>query len=361
MIRALYGLKAILRKEFMHIRRERSTLVFALGIPMMQMLLFGYAVNYDVRYVRTVVLDQDRSRESREYLASLNNTHYLQIVGAVSTPDAAATALRNGSARVAVIVPPDFSQRYGTARPPEVQVLVDGSDSQVANPAIEALQSPTASQNVNIQPRIDVLFNPDSKTAVYTIPGLIAIILQLVTVTLTAFSLVRERESGSLDQLMVTPVGRLALMLGKILPYAALSSCEFLGVLFLARLIFDVPLRGSFLLLAGLSVIFIVCTLSLGLLISTLAKTQGEALQFTMITVLPSILLSGYISPLETLPGPLMILSNIFPVTHFMKITRGIMVRGATFTDLLTPILALCAITVVLIAAATLRFRKTVE
>lgn len=361
MTRALYGLRAVLRKEFMHIRREPSTLFFALLIPMMQMMLFGFAVNYDVRYVRTVVVDQDRSRESRDYLASLNNTHYLEIVGAVSTPAQAAEALRSGEARVAVIIPPDFAENYGTNHPPQVQALVDGSDSTVATPAIEALRGPPSFSATGVEPRIDVLFNPEARTEVYTIPGLIAVILQLVTVTLTAFSLVRERESGSLDQLMVTPVGRLALMLGKILPYALLSSCEFIFVIVVARLMFDIPLRGSFVILSGLAVIFIVCALSLGLLISTVARTQGEALQLTMLTVLPSILLSGYISPLETLPGPLTILSNIFPVTHFMKITRGIMVRGASLGDLWTPIFALCLITVVLLTAATLRFRKTVS
>lgn len=362
MIRSLYGFAAIVRKEFMHIRREPSTLFFALVIPMLQMTLFGFAVNYDVRNIRTVVVDQDRSRESRAYIASLTNTHYLEVIGGVARPDDAARSLRNGQARVAVLIPPDFARRYGTSTPPQVEVLVDGSDSQVANPALQAVRGlSTPSSGAVIDGRITVLFNPNSRTQTYTIPGLIAVIVQMVTVTLTAFSLVRERESGSLDQLMVTPVGRLGLMLGKILPYAALSSFEFLGVLYAARLIFDVPLKGSFLLLAGLAVLFIVCTLSLGLLISTVAKTQAEALQFTMLTILPSILLSGYIAPLETLPGPLTILSQIFPTTHFIQITRGIMVRGATLTDLLPSILALAAITVCLLTAATLRFRKTVS
>lgn len=344
----------------MHIRREPSTLVFALVIPIMQMLLFGFAINYDVRYINTVV-DQDRSRESREYLESLGNTHYLQIIGSVGNQDDAASALRSGAARVALVIPPNFARNYGTSHPPQVQVLVDGSDSQVANPAIQAFKGGLSTEAAAVQPRINVLFNPNSRTQIYSIPGLMAVIIQMVTVTLTAFSLVRERESGSLDQLMVTPVGRLGLMLGKLLPYAALSSAEFLGILFAARVIFDVPLRGPFFLLAGLAVLFIVCTLSLGLLISTVAKTQAEALQFTMLTILPSILLSGYIAPLETLPGPLMILSQIFPTTHFIRITRGIMVRGATFADLSTSIYALLAITLVLLTAATLRFRKSVS
>lgn len=356
-MKALYGFWSIALKEFLHIRRDRFTLIFALVTPMIQLLLFGFAVDYDVRYIRTLVVDQDRSQESRAYLDRLRSTHYLEIVGAEDTPEVAEAALRKGDARVAVVIPPDFARRYGTSRPPQVRVMIDGSDSQVANPARLAFSTPGVG---SVEARLDVRYNPNSRTQVYTIPGLVGVILQLVTVTLTSFSLVRERESGTLDQLMVTPVGPLGLMLGKLIPYAILASAEFFGVLLLAWLIFDVPVVGSLWVFTPLALLFVVAGLAMGLLISTIATNQAQALQFALLTTLPSILLSGYIAPVETLPGPLAILSRVFPVTYFIAIARGIMVRGAGFSDVLTPALSLAALTIVLITIAALRFRKTI-
>lgn len=319
------GLWSIAYKESLHIRRDRTTLVFALMVPLMQMLIFGFAINYDVRHVRAVVVDQDRSRESREYVASLANTQYLDIIGPAATPAAAREALQRSDARVAIIIPANFARRLGTATAPQVQVLLDGSDGQVANPARLAFSSPSGTRAVDV--RLEVLYNPNSRTAVYTIPGLVGVILQLVTVTLTAFSLVKERESGTLDQLMVTPVGRLGLMLGRLIPYAVLASVEFFGVILVSRIVFNVPVVGNIFLLSILALLFVVASLGLGLLISTAAQNQAQALQFSQLTLLPSILLSGYIAPRETLPGPLAILSQFIPATHFISISRGIMVR----------------------------------
>lgn len=356
----LAGLGSIAFKEFLHIRRDRTTLIFALITPLLQLLIFGFAINYNVRNIRTVVVDQDRSRESREYLAAVKNMQYLEVIGSLDSPFEATDVLRRGDARVAIIIPPDFARRLGTANPPQVRVMLDGSDSQVANPARLAILGLSTTPSKTIEPRMEVLYNPSSLTANYTIPGLVGVILQLVTVTLTAFSLVRERESGTLDQLMVTPVSTLGLMFGKLIPYALLASIEFLGVLVLAKIVFGVAVVGSIPLLAGLAVLFIVAALALGLLISTVAENQAQALQYALLTLLPSILLSGYIAPRETLPGPLAILSLAFPVTHFITISRGIMVRGAGFNDLLPSVIALASIAIVLIAFAAGRFRKTV-
>jgi ABC-type multidrug transport system permease subunit len=360
-VNALRGLASIARKEFLHIRRDPTTLVFALLTPMLQLMLFGFAVNYDVRHIATLVVDQDRSRESREYIASLQNTEYLQVVRYSSNAEDAPTALRSGEARVAVIIPPDFSSRWGTASPPQVQLLLDGSDSSVANPAKLAFSAPNTNSPPPVEARTTVLYNPDNRTAVYTVPGLLCVILQLVTVTLTSFSLVRERETGTLDQLMVTPVGRLGLMLGKLLPYAGLASLEFFGVLFLARTIFNVPLAGSLWLLAALAVLFIIAALAMGLLISTLAQNQAQSLQFTLLTTLPSILLSGYIAPRETLPGFLTLVSYLFPVTYFIGIARGIMVRGAGLAEIWPNVVGLIIVGSVLLAISTARFRKSVS
>jgi ABC-type multidrug transport system permease subunit len=362
MIPALSGFESVVRKEFLHLRRDPATLVFALLTPMMQFLLLGYAINYDIRHIPTVVVDMDRSRESRSYIASLSNTQYLEIVGYRSTPEQAGDALRSNSARVAVIVPPDFSRRYGTATPPTVRVLLDGSDSQVAMPARLAFNRPPDDlRSLTVEPRFDVLFNPQMRTQVYTIPGLLGVILQLVTVSLTSFSFVREREQGTLEQLMVSPVGRLALTLGKLIPYFVLATLELIGFTLLGRMIFDVPIAGSFSLLFLLSLPFIFASLSLGLLISSVARTQGQALQMTLLTTLPSVLLTGYIAPRETLPGALYLLSGCLPVTYFIQIARGVMVRGATFSDLAIPTLGLLVLTGILMTLTTTRFKKQME
>jgi ABC-type multidrug transport system permease subunit len=360
MILLLYGFRAIAAKEFLHIRRDPTTLIIALVIPLLQLVLFGFALDFDVRHVPTGVVDMSRSRESRDYLQSLRNTQYLDIVALLPSAEAAEDAVRRNTIRVAVIIPPDFARRYGTANPPSVHVLLDGSDSQVAGPARNALTRPvTAAGPGAIDVRTDVLFNPQMRTQVYTIPGLVGVLLQLVTVSLTSFSLVREREQGTLEQLMVSPVGRLGLMIGKLVPYFLLALVELVAILFLGRLIFNVHIAGSFPLLILLASPFILAALSMGLFISTVAQNQAQAMQLSLLTTLPSILLSGYIAPRDTLPGPLYLFSDILPVTHFILICRGIVVRGAGLYDLFPSVLALLLITLVFIVGATTRFRKS--
>ncbi len=340
-------------KETLHIRRDISTAFFALLLPMMQLTLFGFAIDFDVRQVATVVVDYDQSRESRDYIQSLQNTENLKINGYLSSPEEALEQIRRGAARVAIVIPPDFSR----SDKPQVSVMIDGSDSQVANPARLAVLKPQTDPPVDV--RVEMLYNPNNRTEVYTIPGLLGIILQLVTVALTSFSLVREREQGTLEQLMVSPVSRLGLMLGKITPYFCLAMVELVLVIMAARTVFDTPLKGSFWLLWLLSIPFVLAGLSLGLAISTVAQNQAQAMQLTMLTFLPSVLLSGYLAPRETLPLPLLTLSNLIPVTWYIKVTRGIMVRGAGLADLWVPLLCLCSITGALVAFSTTRFRKS--
>jgi len=386
----LFGFRAVAIKELLHLRRDPATFVIALLIPMVQLTIFGFAADFDVRHIPTVVVDFDRSRESRDYLAKLVNTQYVQVVGYVNSPDEAIAALKRGSARVAVIIPPDFARLSRSGSPtigsaggnsdsvppglgargpdssspiigdsgvPQVRILIDGSDSQVASRARQALLMPAGTPSVDV--RVAMLFNPDMRTQVFMIPGLIAVILQLVTISLTAFSLVREREQGTLEQMMVTPVGRLGLMLGKLTPYAGIAFIEMLTVLIVGRVVFDVQIAGSVVLLLLLSIPFIVAALSLGLLISTIAQNQAQALQFTLLITLPSILMSGFVFPRDTMPGVLYLVSEVIPVTYFLDIIRGIVVRGAGFSDLWTSAAALIVISVVLLAISTSRFRKS--
>ncbi len=367
------GYLAIALKELLHLRRDPTTLVIALVIPVIQLTIFGFAIDFDIRHIKTVVVDMDRSRESRAYITVLHNTQYIEVAGYLPGPEDAEEALRKGSARVAVIIPPDFSRsRPGATR--SIKVLIDGSDNQVATRARLAFLAAGAAQIGRIGPigpirkdqppkvdaRINMLFNPDMKTSTFMIPGLIGVILQLVTVSLTAFSLVREREQGTLEQLMVSPVGRLGLMLGKLTPYAGLAFLEMVAVLIIGWLVFDVHVAGSTILLLLMSIPFIVATLSLGLFISTVAQNQAQALQMALLITMPSILMSGFVFPRETMPGPLYLLSFAIPVTWFLDILRGIVVRGAGFADLIPSLIALLILTTILLALSTSRFRKSI-
>jgi ABC-type multidrug transport system permease subunit len=357
---SLSGLTSVAVKELVHLRRDPATLVIALLIPVLQLTLFGFAIDFDIRHIKTVVVDMDRSRESRAYLDTVRNTQYLDIAGFVATTEQAEAALRSGEMRVAVIIPPDFARRSVPGDTPQVRVLIDGSDNQVATRArLAFLATGSRPSQGAVDARINMVFNPEMRTAVFMIPGLIGVILQLVTVSLTSFSLVREREQGTLEQLMVSPVGRLGLMLGKLLPYSVLAMFEMVAVLVLGHIVFDVRVAGSVLLLLTLSVPFVVAALSLGLLISTIAQNQAQALQITLLITLPSILMSGFIFPRETMPGPLYLVTFVLPVTFFLDILRGIVVRGAGLLELWPSVLALLIVSTALLALSTARFSKS--
>ncbi|MBS1728902.1 MAG: ABC transporter permease [Armatimonadetes bacterium] len=358
---AFYGLKSIVVKEWMHLKRDRTTLFIALLMPMLQLTIFGYAIDFDVRHIPTAVVDLDRSRESRTYLSKLAATGYLDIVSRPNSADQAADMVRAGDVKVVVTILSGFSRETLAGRPGPVGVMVDGSDSQVALRARSAFMSGSPAATSGVDPRLTVLYNPTSRTATFMIPGLMAVILQMVSVTLTAFSIVREKENGTLEQLMVTPVSRLGLMVGKILPYLGLAMVELGVVLVAANIVFDVPSKGSLIALTVMTLPFVFASLAIGLLISTVSKTQAQALQLVQLTLLPSILLSGYVAPRDTMPGWLYFVSAFFPATHYVQITRGIMVRGAYFMDLLTPFFALILLAMVLVLISARQFRKSLN
>jgi ABC transporter DrrB family efflux protein len=356
---ALYGYRSVAIKELLHLQRDRLTVVMALLLPVIQLSLYGFAIDFDVRHIRTMAVDLDRSRESRAYLDTLRNTQYLDIAGYLATPEEAEEKMRRGECRVAVIIPPDFARRVGTREPQTVRVLIDGSDSQVALRARMAFLRPSAPAPGVAEARFNVMYNPQMRTPTFMIPGLIGVLMQIVTVSLTSFSLVREREQGTLEQLMVSPVGRLGLMLGKLTPYAFLAMVEMGAVLLIGSLAFDVQVAGSLVTLFLLTIPFVIASLAMGLLISTVAQNQAQALQFTLLTMMPSILLSGFIFPRETMPGFIYLITFAFPVTFYLEILRGVVVRGAGLLDLTPSLLSLLAITAILLALSTLRFRKS--
>jgi ABC transporter DrrB family efflux protein len=377
-----YGLVAILVKEFVHLRRQPMTLFFMLLVPVFQTLIFGYAIQTRIENIPTIVYDLDGRRHSRELIEAFQNTQVFKIIGRVTDDESFRRAMTSGRAKVGLRIPPQYSDYLLSGEQIQVQVLIDGSDSQVASTALNAANmlgiqtsirlakvrgeaadagpsrdaSGRLTLPVEMRPRL--LYNPDLESSYFFVPGLVGIILQLVTMFLTAFAVVRERELGTLEQLFVTPVGRAGLLLGKLVPYAVLGFIETLVVLLVMVYLFGVPINGSVPLLMALSTIFLVCSLGLGLWVSTLANTQAEAFQFAFMFMLPSILLSGFMFPRSEMPTVIYLFTFAIPVTYFIEILRGIILRGADFWDLIPYITGLTICCLAVLGISVGRFQK---
>ena len=382
---ATQGLWAMLLKEFSHIRRQPTTLVFMFVIPVLQIVIFGYAIQTEIENIPTVVFDLDGRQPSRELLDSFVATGTFEIIGRATDEASFRRALTSGRAKVGVRVPPDYSERLIAGEQASIQVLVDGSDSNVAMTAQNTAQllGISASRRLAIgvlegQPRapardasgrvtlpIEVrsrlLYNPDLESSRFFVPGLVGIILQLVTLFLTSFAVVRERELGTLEQLFVTPVGRAGLVLGKLVPYAIVGVAETLIVLCVMVFVFGVPIQGSLSLLLALSTLFVVTSLGMGLLVSTLARTQLQAMQFAFLIMLPSVLLSGFVFPRAEMPTPIFLVSFALPATYFIEILRGIVLRGADLVDLRLSVVGLSVCCAAILGLSVARFRKQLD
>ncbi|AET66336.1 ABC-type multidrug transport system, permease component [Desulfosporosinus orientis DSM 765] len=371
---------AVLKKEFLHIRRDRGSLIMAIAMPIGMLLLFGYAVNTDVDHLPTVVWDQSQTMDSREFISSLRNTQYLDPNNYVQGYGQIEAYLDSGKARAAVVIPPDFGREIqkenGQA---EVQVLVDGSDPTIARAAMSAVQMLGLNKSLQIQGirlaakgaaagttmplniETRVWYNPDMKSMVFNIPALIGLILQNVITMLTSFSIVREKERGTMEQVVVTPIRSLELLLGKLLPFLFIGFISLSLILATGIFWFGVVPAGSVPLLVLLSTIFLFTILAIGLLISSVAKTQLQAMQMTFILILPSILLSGFIFPRETMPTFLKLLGGLFPLTYFLEIVRGIFLKGVGIHYLWQDTLILCVFAFILVGIAAMKFRKNLD
>ena len=343
----IFGLRPVARKEFTHILRDPTTLFFALLIPIIQLFLFGYAVDTNVRQVPTVIFDESHTQQSRSLIQAFAASDIFRISTYVQSEPAMYATMRSGKARVAIRIPFDYARSLQQGTTASVLVLVDGSDSAVAGIAVDASTGVALEESLAqslaripgltapaIEVRPSVLYNPATRSANFFIPGLIAILLQTMTILLIALSLVRERERGTLEQLTMTPIAPLGLMLGKMIPYGALAFGELCIILTVMRFIFQVPIHGSVLLLLLMSLPFLLTVLGLGLFISTRAHTQAEAFQLSMGTILPSVFLSGYIFQISTMPGFFRAISAFIPATYYIQILRGIILRGSGFSDL---------------------------
>jgi len=364
------GFGAVFYKEVLHVRRDPGTLFFSLVIPVLQMFLLGFGIDTNIRQINTVVFNADGRRESRELIDRMKNSDTFHIVRYVNNDHDMNDAIIGGRARVGIKIPVDYSDHLIHQTSAQVLVLIDGSDSSVAGQAInvttaigldESLRrvlQDRASFAVDMRPKL--LFNPDSRSPNFFLPGLTAILLLNVTTFLTAFAIVREKERGTLEQLFVTPVRPFGLLLGKLLPYFAIGFFELCMIVTAMRFLFRVPIHGSVILLAFLSLPYIFVSLSLGILISSKANTQGQAMQLAFLTILPSVFFSGYIFPRETMPLGFRMISYLVPASYYINITRGIILRGATFQHLWTEALALFCIGSLLLFLAARRFQNKI-
>jgi len=360
---------AIVLKEVRQLRRDRISLAMILGIPVMQLVLFGYAINLNLRGLQAAVADQAGTAGSRDVVMDMIATGVIEVGADARSPQDLMAMLRRGEISVGVVIPADFERRRLDGRE-AVQVLVDGSDTVVQGAAMQLAQmplgaspapTPDASPVRTGQISVVSFYNPERRSPVNIVPGLIGVILTMTMVLFTGVAIVRERERGNMEMLMATPVSRTELMVGKVLPYVLIGLVQTTLVLMLGLWLFDVPILGSVLDVYVAAMLLIVANLTLGLLISTQAQSQFQAMQMTFFVFLPSILLSGFMFPFSGMPTAVQWLAEVLPLTHFLRLIRGVMLRGATLLDLWPDVLALLAFTAVMMTAAILRFRKRLD
>jgi len=363
---------SIVLKEFIQIRRDPRTLALVLAMPLMQLVLFGYAINTTVEHIDTIVLDEAQDAQSRGFLNAFFNTGYFDLAGQAASLSDVRHAIDSGTARVGLVIPPGFSHDVVSGRSAQAQVVIDGSDPNTAQTALLVASTVAQARSVEliaqrgssaaaIDLRPVVLYNPSMQSVNFMIPGLLGLILQFQTLLLTAFAIVRERERGTLEQLVVTPIKPWELMLGKILPYVVTSFANVFVASAIGRFWFGVEFAGSFPLLLGLAVLFVLSSLGLGLLISTVSQTQTQAMQLALFVMLPSILLSGFVFPREGMPPVVSELGLLIPLTYFLRILRGIILKGVGAELLLTEVVALCVFGLAVFVLSANRFRKSLD
>lgn len=372
-------LLALIRKEFIQIVRDPRTLAITFVMPVIQMLLLGYSATNDVRNVPLAIWDQSRSVESRQLLDAYRAADYFRITHEVDGETAIRDLIDKGTIRAAIIIPPDYAEALARGQQAQVAFVIDGSDPTIAGTALSAAtligQARSTALTVErlaargqagalrtaIDVRTQVLFNPDLISAYYMVPALVGLILQFLTIVLTSGAIVRERERGTIEQLIVTPIRSWELVVGKLTPYVVIAFIDSLEVLVVGRLLFDVPINGDLFLLLALTALFLVTTLGLGLLISTLANTQQEATITSIFFNLPSIFLSGFFYPLAAMPQVLQWISYAIPLRYFLVVVRGITLKGVGLESLWLEVTALSIFAVVIMGSAALRFRKRLD
>lgn len=366
----------IMRKEFIQLWRDRLTLALILFMPAMMLWIFGIAINTDVKRIPTVVWDQARGQESRELLQAMENSQYFAITHAARNLREITALIDRGRAKVGVVIPPDFAEHLHARRPAQLQVLVDATDPLVATSAVNAATAIGQARSLDLAvgvlrgmglpadptPLLDVRvrawYNPDMESPIFIVPGLIGAILMQTTITIVAAVMVREKERGTLEALIVSPLRRWELIVGKLVPNVVVAYAQMTLALFIGTLLFDVPIRGSLVLLYAMSLVFISGTLGLGIYISTLAQTQHQAMQISFFFLLPGIYLSGLLFPIEGMPPVGQALAYLMPLTYYLQILRGILLKGIGLSHLWPQLLILAVFGAVVFTLSVLRFQK---
>jgi ABC-2 type transport system permease protein len=367
------GLGAILFKEFIVVWRDPMTLFFMFFPPLLEMIAFGYALDNDVKHMALLVLNQDRTVESRQLIDRFVNTETFRVVGEVQSIEELKSEMRKGRAYAALDIPPNFTRELRAGHSAQVQLLVDGSNSTTALQALNTGLGVTLTQSVDsllretgrhappIDLRPQMLYNPAMRAPNFFVPGVIGVVLQIGTVVATAMALVRERERGTLEQLLVSPLSRAGLMLGKLVPYLCIGMAMAITLFAIMRFLFGVPITGSVIAILFSTLVYVFALLSLGLLVGTKATNQMQALQMSMVFMLPSVFFSGFIFPRETMPWIFYALGALFPTTYFISLARAIILRGATFLEYWQHLLILIAMSIALFLFCALRFQRKIE
>jgi ABC-2 type transport system permease protein len=366
------GLGAILFKEFIVVWRDPMTLFFMFFPPLIEMIAFGYALDNDVKHMAMIILNEDRTVESRQLIDRFVNTETFRVVGEVQSLDEMKSELRKGRAYVGLEIPPTFTRDVRAGQSAQVQLLIDGSNSTTALQALntgvgvaltqslESLLRETGRHGMPIDIRPQMLYNPAMRSPNFFVPGVIGVVLQIGTTVATAMALVRERERGTLEQLLVSPLSRAGLMLGKLIPYLCIGMAMAVILFLIMRFVFDVPIVGNILGMLVSTLVYVFALLSLGLLIGTKAENQMQALQMSMVFLLPSVFFSGFIFPRETMPWIFYALGALFPTTYFIALMRAIILRGAHFFEYWPPLAILIVMSILLFVLCALRFRKKI-
>lgn len=367
-------IKAIIKKEFAQIKRDKRTIAIIIMMPIMELLLFGYAASTSVDHIPTAILNNDMGSESRELLESFTNSQYFDLDYYAESMDDIEICIDKGYAKAGVIIPPDFSKDIKNGKTAQIQLIIDGTDPTTAQTILSSAGGIVQSMSVEIVQetrgitvpqtldlRSRVWYNPDMSSIYFNIPGLIGVILQTVTLMLTSFSIVRERERGTMEQLIVTPITKMELMIGKIIPYVIIGFVDIILALALSVFWFRVPISGSIFLLLLFSLIFLFGALGVGLLISTVSKSQLQAMQLSMFMIMPNILLSGYMFPREAMPKVIYGLSTVLPLTYFIKVLRGIILKGNGLAELFNELIILVVFGICFLVVATLKFKKKID
>ncbi len=362
---------AIIRKEFHHILRDPRTLAVLFLMPVLMVLLYGFALNMDINNLAIAVDDRDNSPESRSLLRAFTGSRYFRVTAMPLDASTVNELFSRREARAALIIPGDFGRDLRTGPRADVQLLVDGSDptygQAVTNYAnaittLYSLDNPAVARAIPLEVREQFLFNPDLKSSNFIIPGLVAVILMMVCALLTSITLAREKETGTLDVLAVSPVRSQEIVFGKVIPYVGLALLDAVFILLFAKLVFNIPLQGNLALLLGLSVLYIYCAMGMGLFISSMAKTQQVAMMAALVaTILPSIMLSGFLFPIFSMPAPIRAITYIVPARYYLEIIRGILLKSSGFDLLIIQTLFLAGLGTLFVFLSSLRFKTRVH